>query len=583
METTINPWLTQNWNTFASSLLIHSLHQLGVRAFFVSPGYRDAPFIAALQAKKDIYVRSCIDERAAGYEALGYAKATHLPAVLVCTSGTAGANYLPALIEAKTDQVPLLVITADRPFELVHAGAQQVTDQRRLFGQFVKQTLDFPSPSPDLDPAAWISYTRMLVDLSLDGRRGPVHINLPFRMPLDPVETVDKPLPHDLSRAQELLFRLQKERPEPIQTRLSPAVARDWIDDLRSAERGLIILGRIQGRDEQRAAAALAEALGWPCYADITSGVKGRLDNELMDPTHPILSRALDEYKPDVCVYLGRRSVTGFFDNYLHRVQPRAYWVFSPDQDVQDPSHLPQRRQLTIDISSLIKLWSDRPFSPGAAQQILWDASEKVRALTARPLLNEFCFADIAQEITRALPTRGHGLFLGNSTAIRAFDGWCDLKERRLPLVEANRGVNGIEGLVATTLGLAAGSEHGWTSVIGDISAMHDLNSILQLPKAAAPIILVVVNNSGGRIFEFLPIQSYNWVKDPLITTPHAFQFEGIARMAGLSYDSCADRLQFRDLYAKALASGQSCLIECQQNPLADQNYMKAFKNQEPS
>ncbi|WP_141731618.1 2-succinyl-5-enolpyruvyl-6-hydroxy-3-cyclohexene-1-carboxylic-acid synthase [Oligoflexus tunisiensis] len=581
MESTVKPWLTQNWNTFASSLLVHGLAQLGVRGFFVSPGYRDAPFIAALQACPDLYIKSCMDERAGAYEALGFAKATRRPAVLVCTSGTAGANYLPALIEAKTDQIPLFVLTADRPFEMVYAGAQQVIDQRQLFGPFVKQSLDFPAPGPTMDLAAWLSYARMLVEISCEGRQGPVHLNLPFRLPLDPVETADRPTAADLTAAQDLVQRLKVQPPLTQSLRLTTAVARDWVEDLRSAERGLIILGRIQGRDEQRAAASLAASLGWPCFADITSGVKGRLDHELMDPTHPIMSEALTEYRPDVCIYLGRRAVTGFFDNFLQKVKPRAYWVFTPDATVQDPGHVPERRQVMIDLVSLAQLWPDTPFVPRPAHEALWNASERVRTQLARPLYRGFCFADVAQEIAAAVPTRDHGLFLGNSTAIRAFDSWCDLTGKRLPIVEANRGVNGIEGLVATTLGLAAGAEHAWTAVIGDVSALHDLNSILSLPQTAAPIILILVNNSGGRIFEFLPIKAHGWVKDPLITTPHHFRFQGVAEMAGLAYEHCSDRLRFRDLYQKALRSGTSCLIECQQDPLADQMYVQAYKKQE--
>jgi 2-succinyl-5-enolpyruvyl-6-hydroxy-3-cyclohexene-1-carboxylate synthase len=300
-----------------------------------------------------------------------------------------------------------------------------------------------------------------------------------------------------------------------------------------------------------------------------------------MDPTHPLMTEALEGYRPDVCVYLGRRSVTGFFDNFLQKVQPRAYWVFSPEPTVQDPSHMPQRRQLTLDLASLSKIWSAAPFVPTPMHEALYQTSERVRSMLAKGLGAGFCFADVAQEIAAAVPTRDHGLFLGNSTAIRAFDSWCDLRNTRLPNVEANRGVNGIEGLAATTLGLAAGSEHAWTLVLGDVSALHDLNSILNLPQSVAPIILVLVNNSGGRIFEFLPIKDYDWVKDPLISTPHQFRFKFLAEMAGLAYESCNDRLSFRDLYQKALQAGQSCLIECEQDPRADQHFVQAFKHQE--
>ncbi len=574
MSSSIHPWLTQNWNTFASSLLIHGLAKLGVRAFFVSPGYRDAPFIAGLQAMPGLHLRSCWDERAGGYEALGFAKATRQPAVLICTSGTAAANYLPAVIEAKTDHVPLLVITADRPFELVYAAAQQVTDQRQIFGRFVKQSLDFPSPGPTLDAAAWLSYTRMLVDLSMDGRPGPVHINLPFRLPLDPLETADRPQQADLEQAEAMVRALRPSTHPALHTSLSIATRREWVDDMLSAERGLIILGRIQGREEQRAAAALAEKLGWPCFADITSAMKGRLESEISDPSLPDMAAALEVYRPDVCLHLGRRTVTGFFDSYLQRMQPRVYWVFSSEDGVQDPSHLPQRRQLNADIRSLVEVWSGSPFIPGGAHTTLWDQAEKARTKLKSLRTEQFSFADVAQEIVKALPTRDHGLFLGNSTAIRAFDSWCDLQGKRLPLVEANRGVNGIEGLVSTTLGLASGSGHAWTAVVGDISMIHDLNAVLALPQSISPIVLVVVNNSGGRIFDFLSIGAHAWVKDPLITTPHSFQFDGLTQMAGLDYRLCRTRAEFRDAYAAAVSSGRSVLLECLQDSTADQNFI---------
>ncbi len=574
-------WLDQNWNTFACSLLVHALQKMGVTAYFVSPGYRDAPFIAAIQAMPNLYVRSCWDERAGAFEALGYAKATRKPVVLLCTSGTAGANYLPALIEAKTDHVPLLVITADRPFELVHAAAQQVTDQRHYFGSFVKKSLDFPAPSASLDPAAWISYVRMLIDLSLDGRPGPVHINLPFRTPLDPVEAQDRPQPDFMERSKELVRSLLPSPSGGIVQGLTPQARREWIDSMRGAERGLIILGRIRGRDEQRAAAALAESLGWPCYADISSGMKGRLESEIGDPQHPIMSAALEAYRPDVCLHLGRRPVTSFFDSFLPKIQVQSYWVVTSEEAVQDPGHLPQRRQLALDIRSLYEAWQHTPFVQSVAHENLWKATDAYRQKLQTTPIAGFCFADVARAIADTLPTRDHGLFLGNSTAIRAFDSWCDLRGRRLSWVEANRGVSGIEGLVATTLGLAAGSLHAWTVVLGDVSMIHDLNSILSLPQSQSPLIVVLVNNGGGRIFETLPIHAHEWVKDPLISTPHSFRFEGLAQMAGLDYRLCETRESFSQAYRKALDAGRSCIIECVQEPLADQAFSVALKQQE--
>lgn len=565
--------LSKNWNVFAASLIIELCERWGSRSFFVSPGYRDAPFIAALQARTDLELVSCLDERAAAYQALGWAKATRKAAVLLCTSGTAGANYLPALIEAQSDQIPLLVITADRPFELVHASAQQVIDQRDLFGRFVKKSLDFPAPGPTLNVASWVGYTRLLLETAERGPSGPVHMNLPFAAPLDPIDDAHGPTPEILEVARTVFDRLPEPPVEFPKGPLPDAEAAEFQRAVGHAERGLLILGRMDREEDREAARLIRDRLNWPTFSDIGSQLKFEAKNEILDLNTPAARKLLDDYAPDCVIHCGRRLVSRFFDDALKRWQPAQYWVFSSEPNIQDPYHLAQRRQWDVDLSSVARLLP--PQSPTA--ETLIRRFDRLRQRLSCLESGSFHFAAVAQ--TLAGFGEQENLFVANSTAIRAFDSWCYERRTRALKVVANRGVSGIEGLLATTIGLALGSREPWTLVIGDVALLHDLNSLLALAQSSAKVTVVVVNNSGGRIFETLPLQAFSWVKDPLISTPHSFRFEGLASMAGLPYRSCTTREDFERLYREM--RGRSSVIECLQGTDADANYAKTMRAQE--
>lgn len=570
----LSPRAAVNWNVLAASLLIASWRRLGVTSYFISPGYRDAPFIAALEAQPGLELVSCFDERAAAYQALGYAKAKGLPAVLVCTSGTAVANYYPAVIEASVEQVPLLVVSADRPFELVHAAAQQVIDQRQIFGRFAKSSLEFPLPSAGIRGRAWIDIARELLQTSLANPAGPVHINLPFALPLDPVPGREAPSEAYRLELERALAQLSPLPQGGRQNFSDPELEAALLADLRGAQRGLLVLGRLREASEKAAAARIAARLGWPCFADVSSGLKGTLEHEIIDLQHPPLRAAYEAYQPDCILHLGRRLLSRYFDEAIERHAPDRYWVLSREQGPQDTAHLLQRRQHDISLETLATRLEGFAIAPQPSE--LPALSRALQASFAA-INDEFNFAAVADAVIDLSPRQGHGLFLGNSTAIRAFDSWC-YRPGPWPRIEANRGVSGIEGLLSTTLGLARASKEPWTLVLGDISLMHDLNAVLSLKASPQPLIIVLVNNGGGRIFETLGIAAYPEVKDPWISTPHSFSFGGIATMAGLAYELCQDAGQFRSAYAAALASGQSTLIECLQAPDADRRYQARLR-----
>ena len=565
-----------NWNMFAASILIEICQRFGSDTFFVSPGYRDAPFIAALQLRSDLTLISCWDERAAAFQALGWSKASKKPAVLICTSGTAGANYLPAVIEARTDHIPLLVITADRPFDLVFATAQQVIDQRDLFGKFVKKSLDFPAPSGAMNARAWMSYIRMLLETSVDDRPGPVHLNLPFSAPLDPVVHELRPSATLMKETAAAIDHLQFSNPERISrltARWSPELCDEFSRDIHIAERGLLIVGRLQSAEEKAAVRTLRDRLGWPVFADIGSGLKFESDLEIPDLGLKQSRDLFDSYSPDFVIHVGKRLVSRHFDDSLSRWKHPAYWVLTDEEQIQDPYHLPQRRQYRPDYAQILACLAPLP------RKNLWQSRfNSLRTGLSRVESPCFNFRDVAL-IIRA-QSEGQ-VFLGNSTAIRAFDSWCFDSTGRAMDVADNRGVSGIEGLLATTIGLSLATRKVWTLVVGDIAMLHDLNSILSLAQSEAQVIVVIVNNVGGRIFETLSVQKFPWVKDPLISTPHSFNFAGITAMAGLAYQLCTTASDFSEAYQSSRERGLSCIIECGQDAEADLIYSRVLAAQE--
>ncbi|MBC7660525.1 MAG: 2-succinyl-5-enolpyruvyl-6-hydroxy-3-cyclohexene-1-carboxylic-acid synthase [Chitinophagaceae bacterium] len=562
-----------NWNMFASSLIIEICRRFGSDTFFVSPGYRDAPFIAALQLHKGLTLVSCWDERAAAFQALGWAKAKRKPAVLICTSGTAGANYLPAVIEAKTDHHPLLVITADRPFELVFATAQQVIDQRDLFGKFVKKSLDFPAPSPQLNAKAWMSYIKMLLETTTDGYAGPVHLNLPFTAPLDPEVNALRPSNIQVAEAEAAIDRLSFDTKNHSITQWDKGLTSELVDRLKSAKRGLLLIGRLQSDTERKAVALLRDRLGYPVFADIGSGLKFESRMEIPDLNLPQSQQWIDLYAPDCVLHVGKRLVTRHFDDRLARWKFPDYWVLSDEEQIQDPYHLPQRRQYRPDYAQLLAALPMLPYDRSLEREI-----RSLQRSLGRVKSPGFNFHDVAKVIRQR--TRSE-LFLGNSTAIRAFDSWCFGCGGPSLEVAANRGVSGIEGLLATTIGLSLATRKMWTLVVGDIALLHDLNSIISLAQSEAKVRVVVVNNVGGRIFETLPLQKYPWVKDPLISTPHDFDFKGVAAMARLPYQLAETAEDFTRAYEAMLELGESCIIECKQDAEADLMFSRALAAQE--
>ncbi|MEW5735126.1 MAG: 2-succinyl-5-enolpyruvyl-6-hydroxy-3-cyclohexene-1-carboxylic-acid synthase [Thermodesulfobacteriota bacterium] len=560
--------LCENMSVLWASVVVEELVRNGLSTFFVSPGNRNAPLMAALLANPRAAAVSVLDERGAGYRALGHGKATGRPAVLVCTSGTALANYFPAVIEAFRDEIALVVLSADRPPEMVGADANQTMAQPDIFGHYVLQTLSLPAP----DPRHSLDALAARIDSLAQVKNGPVHINCPFRDPLLPLADPGYPVPPEVLAEAEAFFG--RTGPRTRYARVSCACPD--LEEVRgiigSTRRGLLSLGRMAGPEDRAAAAELALRFSWPVVCDVASSLRSTIPPalQLPSPDHPGIRELLQDYGPDTVLQLGTGFVSKHYYGMLSRGAAGEVILVSERQGTRDPSFAVSLRvpaPAAVFVRSLGAV--DSPsHDRDAAATLLSSVKRLVNTLEDAVPADQLSFPIVARTVNRMIPA-GEALFLGNSNAIRAFDAEAPPAASPVHVV-SNRGVSGIEGNVATALGFAEGSGRRVTAVVGDVSLLHDMGSLLLMSQSAAPVILMVVNNQGGRIFEKLPAAGFPEIRNTLMATPHAMDFSHACRQFGLSYARAESPEELRRAYREALAGGKTVMIEVRLDPETD-------------
>ncbi len=527
------PDRTERLNVAASQAVIDACVRSGVDHFFVAPGSRSTPLTLALARRTDVVITRHFDERGLAFAALGYARASGRTGAIVCTSGTAVANLMPAVVEASLDHVPMLVLSADRPPELRDFGHNQTIDQVRLFGTATRWFADLPCPSEDVPLAFWSRTIAHAVARSSDG---PVHLNMMIREPFGhPDDAAD-----DAADAA-------------VIPTITAAVANPIHPWTIPAGPTLVVAGGCS-RDEALAARRLADRLSSPLLSDISNGVRGDLTPPMLaDDSLP---------SPDVVIHVGQRVVSKRYPAFLRSRAPRHVIHLTRFSDRHDPAlAVTEIRQGDLvglcDAAVAAAGGHDglrRPWLTKAAA-----ARQRIeRVLSGEPRLSE---PGAAWDLARQLPD-GSALFLGNSLTIREWDCFAHWPVSQTVFTGANRGASGIDGLVATAVGFALGHHRPTTAVVGDLSALHDLNSLALMASSPVPVMLVVVNNDGGGIFQFLPVAATAPHFEPFFLMPHGRTFGEAARMFGLDHHPVSDRASLRSAYAAAIAAGRSCVIE---------------------
>ncbi|MFP5342532.1 MAG: 2-succinyl-5-enolpyruvyl-6-hydroxy-3-cyclohexene-1-carboxylic-acid synthase [Candidatus Limnocylindria bacterium] len=484
---------------------VEELVRAGVREAVVCPGSRSTPLALALAAHDGLRTSVLLDERSAGFVALGMARTSHRPVVLLGTSGTAVVNFAPAVVEASLARVPLVVLTADRPIELRDRGAAQTIDQIGLYGRHVRWATELPLP--DVAPET-LAHTRSVagraVATAVAGPAGPVHVNAPFREPLIP-DGVLGPWP-DLPGAP---FSPALAGPR----RLADADVAALAERIGATPRGLILAGPLDGDRPVDAIARLAAAAGYPILADPLSGVRaGDHDRSNVVARADQLarpSRWLDAHQPDLVIRFGAMPTSKPILQLLQRAAPELV-VIDGDGGWREAALIPATfahadAAVTADdlAARLARIGPERDPAWRAAWLAADAAADAVMTRWQARLDEPFEGAPFAR-LPEAVPAGGAIVWAGNSMPVRDLDGWLPSTDRSI-IPYSNRGANGIDGVVSTALGSAAVADRPVLLVVGDVSFLHDLGALVTARLLGVHLTVVVVHNDGGGIFSFLP------------------------------------------------------------------------------
>lgn len=527
--------------SFAATF-VDELAAQGVEYACVSPGSRSAPVAMALQRHPRIKVIVQIDERCSGFFAVGLGKSTGKPAVVLSTSGTAAAEFHPAVIEAAYSRTPLIVLTADRPPELQDVGANQAIDQDKLYGDAVRWFFD-PGTPVDLPNAARV-WRRLAARAVAEANRGPVHINLPFREPLVPP-------PGQLPVAQGAPAQsVTTGRLLPNQAQVSALASA-----LQRAQRPLVIAGPM--REGDRLAPAL-KRLGLPILAEPTSQLR-RADAGAPVESYEALLRAgwSLQHGPDLVIRVGGSSTSRVLNRWLAAAAAPTFLI-DPERAFRDEEHI-ATNVLACDPQALLEALP--PVDRSAWREQWIGAGKRATAAMAATLVSTPLHeGHVVRALSMRLPEEGQ-VFIGSSMPIRAADSFWPLT-RTAQRFFANRGASGIDGLVSTGLGVTTGRSNVPTVLLlGDLSLYHDMNGLWALQRHGIRATIVVCDNNGGGIFNFLPQSEHQDVFEEIFATPLGLDLSQVARLYGLVYSPVTDRSGLEPAIADAIAAPTPTMV----------------------
>lgn len=553
----------------AVGAFIDELVRAGIRHVCACPGSRSTPLaLMCARAHADGRLRLWmhVDERSAGFFALGLARARREPVALLATSGTAAANFLPAVIEAHLSRVPLIVLTADRPHELRDVGAPQTIDQVRLYGVHAKWFVDLPEPELTTEHVRLIRTTAgRAVGTALTEPAGPVHVNWPFREPLVPgllaTPETDSlaPTPTWGARPGGRPYVHVEAAPRQITSEVLERLAEVCAD----ARTGLIVCGPHDDPRLPSAAVDLARATGWPLLADALAGIRrGQHDHTLVIDAYDAFLRdatTIDRLGgPDVVLRIGSMPTSKPLLQYLER-WPSARHVLVDTGGWRDPTGLASE-MVYADPTTVCTALAGC-LDGGTRADTRWtDAWVETNRVAARVVadhldaLGEASEAGVMRQVVTALPP-GSTLVVGNSMPVRDLDTVLANGDGALRTL-ANRGANGIDGVVSTAFGTSAGTTGPTVLVIGDLSFYHDMNGLLAARAHALDLVVVLVNNDGGGIFSFLSqaeAASANASFETVFGTPTGLDFRPFVEGYGGTFARVADPASFADAFAAAL------------------------------
>jgi 2-succinyl-5-enolpyruvyl-6-hydroxy-3-cyclohexene-1-carboxylate synthase len=511
-----------------------------------------------------------LDERSAAYFAAGISRAINEPVAVISTSGTAAANFFPALIEARYSHIPLLIVTADRPSELWEWGANQTIDQSRMYGNHAKWSVTMASPEVTTDLLRYVrELSCRIFATAKQSPSGPVHVNFPFGEPLVP-KNVPADIPELFRRNQEAWESRNQASPY---TRVQSGIRsvnlgmlKQLAGELQAVREGIIICGPQYDPTFPTAVVELAKRLGYPILADPLSQVRcGSHDRTLIVDTYDAFLRSKKttaELVPKLLVRFGATPTSKTLQNYITHYD-EARQILIHDADWQDPMHT--ATDLIQTDASLFagELSTAINSSPQTEWSQAWlQVSRATHEIIHSRLseIKEMFEGRIFAELAAILPTEAT-LFAGNSMPVRDLDAFFPGISKRIRFL-ANRGVSGVDGVVSTALGVSSVSREPTILVVGDVSFYHDMNGLLAAKRYRPNTTIIVLNNNGGGIFSFLPQHDYPESFEEYFATPHGLTFQSAASLYGLNYSKATSWDEFRGTLTSESVSSRPAIIE---------------------
>ncbi|MGG5358496.1 2-succinyl-5-enolpyruvyl-6-hydroxy-3-cyclohexene-1-carboxylic-acid synthase [Enterococcus sp. DIV0240a] len=540
----------QKGMTHYLAAFIHGLKMSGIKKVVISPGSRSTPLALLLHREKNIDCYIDVDERSAGFFALGLAKETKQPVGLLCTSGTAAANYYPAVAEAKASEVPLVVLTADRPPELQDVGAPQTMDQHQMYHTQVKKFVELAVPEGTEQMLRYSYWQGMRMTLEAQkAPKGPVHINIPLREPLLP----------DLETSFDFAYYTHQGT-KPSLPDMTPEL------HLLLKKHGLLIIGGECTIEEAQMLLQLAEKLNWPILGDpLTNlGSCGKESKNHLKQADLIFSKQLPE-QPEVIIRFGKLPVTKTILLYLQYLPLTETTIVLVDKGEQWQDQLYSANLLLPwSICSFCEAVRGIDFQPVSADWLnKWQKKQRTaqktiqKCLDSEPLSESKASVLLTQEIRE-----NEVLFLSNSNAIRFIDR-LSLPVKTTYEIYGNRGVNGIDGILSTAAGIAAASEKRVYVLIGDLAFFHDMNGLQMIRQLNLPVTIILLNNNGGGIFSFLSQRQLDETDfEPLFSTPLNLEMKKAAALYDGQYANPKTAAEFKKSIQESRKTRSWTLIE---------------------
>jgi 2-succinyl-5-enolpyruvyl-6-hydroxy-3-cyclohexene-1-carboxylate synthase len=532
---------------------VDELVRCGLREACTSPGSRSTPLVLTLAREARVRATSHLDERCAAFFALGLAKASGVPPVLACTSGTAAANYAPAVIEAHEARVPLLVLTADRPPELRDVGAGQTIDQVKLYGSAAKWFFEVDDHPASPARVRWLRQLACRAFwTAVDGRPGPVHLNFAFREPLIP----------DPGGVPDIASGREGGRPWVTRPRTRVEAGEALLDglagELRARPRALVVAGRAE-RDPGLgpAVAAFCERAGLPLLAEPLSGARrgaaaiAHYDALLRD------AGWAGAHAPELVLRVGDLPTSKPLRTWLAGLDALQV-SFDPEAAWQDPAGA-VGTIVAADPRAVLDALDAPPAGAGWLDD--WRAADRAAARAIADVLGPAGLSEprVAAELGAGLPADAT-LVVASSMPVRDVETFFPARPDPFRVL-SNRGANGIDGTVSTAFGVAAASAGPTVLLIGDVALAHDVGGLLAARRTGTKLVIVLLDNDGGGIFHFLPVAGEGREFVDHVATPHGLDFAHAAALYGCGWERAADVEGFRDALRRAMSAERTTIV----------------------